>query len=167
MSKYAVVFVKDPLGSEGFLPQDCKLSLRMLAWVFSANLDRQLAAGASPESTRLLASRADKLVAPSTRTSLARNWRSVLEQARRPPRGHARRVPLCDDRILANAADVLAMTRALEASRPSTARGVAMASRLLSDGTGPLYNPHSTTDLRAALLEVTMQLNAGNLIESF
>jgi hypothetical protein len=34
-----------------------------------------------------------------------------------------------------------------------------MASSLLTDGAGPLYNPGSTTDLRSALGDVLRQLD--------
>jgi hypothetical protein len=36
-------------------------------------------------------------------------------------------------------------------ARPVAVRGVAIASLLLTDGTGPLYHPPSTVDLPAAV----------------
>jgi hypothetical protein len=51
------------------------------------------------------------------------------------------------------------MVVALLAPLPVSARGVAMASRLLSDGAGPLYNRLSSVDLVGAVREVTEQLD--------
>jgi hypothetical protein len=167
MSNSSVLFVKDPLGRKGYSPQANNSWVRFLSSVFASSLDRQLAAGVAPEATRLLAARADKLVSPSARLSLAENWQGLLEQARKSPMGRTRRVPLCGDRIGAAEAEIHGMISALAASRPSTARGVAMASQLLTDGVGPLYNSHSTRDLRTSLVETTMHLEAeAFLIES-
>jgi hypothetical protein len=63
----------------------------------------------------------------------------------------AARVPLRRDRIAGAEADIRELQRALRASAPVPARGVALASTLLSDGAGPLYNRDSCVDLRAAL----------------
>jgi hypothetical protein len=51
------------------------------------------------------------------------------------------------------------MLDALVTPLPVPARGVAMALRLLCDGAGPLYDPHSKTDLVAALREARGQLD--------
>jgi hypothetical protein len=160
MSNSSVLFVNDPLGRQGYSPQANNSWVRFLSRVFASSLDRKLAAGVPPETTRLLAARADKLVSPSTRLSLAENWQGLLERACKSPMDRTRRVPLCSDRIRAAEAEIHGMTSALAASRPSTARGVAMASQLLSDGVGPLYNNHSRRDLRTLLTETTGHLDA-------
>jgi hypothetical protein len=54
---------------------------------------------------------------------------------------------------------VCVLLSALATSLPVPARGVAMASRLLSDGTGPLYNRNCPVHLSDALAEVTAQLD--------
>jgi hypothetical protein len=51
------------------------------------------------------------------------------------------------------------MLDALSSCRPVSARGVAMAGLLLSDGTGPLYNRNCPVRLTAALREVTIHLD--------
>ncbi len=70
-----------------------------------------------------------------------------------------RRLPLCRDRITAAASSVRQMLVALEAPAPVPVRGVAMASLLLCDGTGPLYNPLAPLDLLSRVREVTMRLD--------
>jgi hypothetical protein len=133
---------------------------RVLARVFACSLDRRLAAGRAPESSRLLASRAQQLVSSATRRELARDWEHLLEVTRRPPARRTPRVPLCRDRISAAEADVRDMLTSLLTPLPMCARGVATASRLLSDAAGPLCSRHCTDDdLRAALREATAQLD--------
>jgi hypothetical protein len=51
------------------------------------------------------------------------------------------------------------MLHALATALPVPAQGVAQASWLLSDGTGPLYNRACTTDLAAALRRVVELLD--------
>src|SRR5215472_1071526 len=121
-------------------------------------LDRQLAAGASPESGRLIALRARALVVPARRQQLASDWDRLVRTARERP-ATARRVPLRRDRIVAAEADIRDLQRALLASAPVPARGVAIASTLLSDGAGPVYNRSSCVDLRAAVQEAIRHLD--------
>lgn len=75
----------------------------------------------------------------------------------RPPK--LTRVPLRRDRIVAAAADIRELQRSLRASAPVPARGVAIASTLLADGTGPLYNRNSRVDLRVAVREAIEHLD--------
>jgi hypothetical protein len=70
-----------------------------------------------------------------------------------------RRIPLCRDRIAGAESSVREMLVALVAPLPVPAQGVARAGLLLSDGSGPLYNRRSPTDLEGALAEVTEQLD--------
>lgn len=55
--------------------------------------------------------------------------------------------------------DIRAMVSALSAPVPTPVRGVAMASWLLSDANGPLYNRHSTTDLVTLLRQSMTELD--------
>ena len=51
------------------------------------------------------------------------------------------------------------MLAVLAGPLPVGARGAAMASLLLSDGTGPLHNRRSPLDLGAAVRQATRQMN--------
>jgi hypothetical protein len=132
---------------------------RPLAALFGSTLHRQLAAGRPPESGALLAARAARLVSVPTRRRLAQGWERVLDQALSAPRQRNPHAPLCRKRISDAMGDVHAMLGALSTPLPVSARGVAMASRLLSDGTGPLYNRSCTVRLSTALAEVTAELD--------
>jgi hypothetical protein len=122
-------------------------------------LDRRLAAGASPESGRLIALRARALVVPARRQRLASDWDRLVRIAREPPATAAKRVPLRRDRIVGAEADIRELQRALRASAPVPARGVAIASTLLSDGAGPLYNRDAGVDLRTAVQAAIQHLD--------
>jgi hypothetical protein len=131
----------------------------VLAILFGHVLDRQLASGRPPAAGRVVAARAEYLLS-TARWELVQSWQRVLDQAGRAPRARNPHAPLCRDRIIGAGGDVRTMLDVLSSRLPVSARGVAMAGLLLSDGTGPLYNRSSTVNLPAALREVTTRLEA-------
>src|SRR5215475_8674131 len=68
-------------------------------------LDKRLAAGASPESSPLIALRARALVVPARRQRLAGDWDRLVRVAGERPAAAAR-VPLRRERIAAAEADI-------------------------------------------------------------
>ncbi len=130
---------------------------RFLARVLAPSRDRQLATGCPPGSSRALAIRARQIVSPAGRRELARGWGHVLDLGRRPPVPRTPRGPLCRGRIAAER-EVREMLAVLAGALPIAARGAAMASVLLSDGTGPLHSRRSPLDLGAAVREATRQM---------
>jgi hypothetical protein len=132
---------------------------RLLARVRAPSLDRQLLAGCPPGSSRALAIRARQIVSPAGRRGLAQGWEHVLDLGRRPPVPRTPRGPLCRGRIAAAERDVREMLAVLTGALPITARGAAMASVLLSDGTGPLHNHRSPLDLGAEVRQATRQMD--------
>jgi hypothetical protein len=131
---------------------------RVLACWHGFSLDARLAAGASPEGDRLLAARAAVLVDLPRRQKLARDWGRLARMAgARPPAGA--RIPLRRDRIAAAGPEIVQLQDSLRTALPVPVRGVAMASRLLSDAAGPVYSRRSPVDLRAALLDATRQMD--------
>ena len=129
---------------------------RVLARVFGASLDRQLAAGHPAEADRLLAARAQHIVSLPRRRALARDWEHLLDVARRAP---APAVPLCRDRIAAAEPSIRELVACLRVPLPVPARGVAAATVLLTDATGPLYHRRSRADLDGLLREAIAQLD--------
>lgn len=132
---------------------------RLLARVQAPSLDCQLAAGCPAGTSQVLALRAQELTAPAGRRELARRWDHVLDLAHRPPVPRTPRGPLCRDRIAAAERDVREMLTVLAGPLPVSARGAAMASVLLSDGTGALHNRHSPLDLGAEVRAATRQMD--------
>jgi hypothetical protein len=136
------------------IPLRFVVGARMLgAW-----LDDKLAGGRAPETSRLLATRALLIVSPTMRQDLADNWLALLVQAREPSGLLNARVPLVRSRIIGAQAQILALADALLAPMP-TSRGVAMASSLLRDGSGPIYYSGSSADLGSTLLEIIARLD--------
>jgi hypothetical protein len=156
----STMLISDPEYPDRFIPRANDPWIRWGCRIFAFALDRRLALGRPPESGRLLAARAEQLVAPATRTALAENWRQLLEHAHRPARPRpTSRVPLCRDRVMHAEDEVGAVVSALTSTLPTPARGVAMASWILGDGTGPLYNRQCPRNLRAALRETAAHLD--------
>jgi hypothetical protein len=140
-------------------PEDDRRWDRLLARALVPSLDRQLAAGRPPRSTRALIVRALDIVSPAARQELAQRWANVLDQASRPPVPRSPRAPLRRAAVATAAPDLREMISVLRNGRPIDARGAAMASSLLTDGTGPLYNDRSRADLVTVVREATRQMN--------
>lgn len=133
---------------------------RLLADALAPSLDRQLAAGRARRSSRALAIRARDIITPAARRELAQRWTNVLNQARRQPVPRFVRAPLQRRAVIAAEQDVREMISVLSSGQPIDARGAAMASALLSDGTGPLYNRRSCVALGSVVRAATRQMNA-------
>jgi hypothetical protein len=121
-------------------------------------LDRALAGGVPPEANTALALRAQELTELDRRQSIAGAIRRVIHEAREGgPIAPGRIRP--DRRRVAAASDQLsALADTLAEPGPVTASGVAQAWILLTDGTGPLYNPYSRTSLRAGAARAVREL---------
>jgi hypothetical protein len=136
-----------------------RLTDRLLARTLGASLDRQLAAGRTPESSPLLAARAQRIVAIRSRRQLARNWENLLRAARRTHGTHYPALPISSDEIIAAEPAVRELLRRMTAPLPVAARGVAMAGVLLTDAVGPVYSRRSPVTMAAALEAAITQLD--------
>lgn len=130
---------------------------RILARLRSRGLDRQLAAGRSPESHPLLSLRAQRLTRPSTRAALAAAIGRVLREATSGAR--KRQPPLADlAAVRAVERDLVGLVDHLVAPVPVSARGVALVHEMLVDGAGPLYLRHSARELSEMIRTATLAL---------
>jgi hypothetical protein len=123
---------------------------RLEARLRSATLDRELAEGASPDSSVALAVHAEHLHANGQRSLLARSLRRVSAA---PDTAAARRLraPLDREAVRRARAELEALAGRLASSEPLDVRGVARVRTLLSDGTGPLYQETDPARLRREL----------------
>jgi hypothetical protein len=137
------------------------LRLFVGARFFGFSLDSKLANGCDPESSRLLATRAHLIVTLAKRRELVENWLDLLVWAREPYGLLSPSVPLVRNRVIDAQEEIQELAGALLAPMP-TSRGVAMASVLLSDGAGPIYNRLCSLDLGSALREVIARLDPMN-----
>jgi hypothetical protein len=144
-------------------PRANRVPLRFFvgARFFGFSLDSKLANGCDPESSRLLAARAHLIVTLAKRRELVENWLDLLVWARESYGLLNPSVPLVRNRVIDAQEEIQELASALLAPMP-TSRGVAMASALLSDGAGPIYNRLSSLDLGSALREVIARLNPIN-----
>lgn len=124
---------------------------QLRARLASTRLDRQLAGGQAPESSLLLAIRAQQLVRDRMRHELANSLQQLADEATGSAPHPADRVPMDWAAVRAVAADLRTLAARLLAFEPTPARGVARVSVLLGDGAGPLYSPHSLAELRSAV----------------
>jgi hypothetical protein len=128
---------------------------RVLACCAAARLDRELAAGASPEASVSLAARSTQLTSMKFRRDLAASVQRILAAAGELPAVmpspavavHPSRLPLSRTRISQSAVPLARLAGYLAASGPVPVQGVAMVSRLLADGAGPLYHAACGDDL--------------------
>jgi len=143
-------------------------TLDRLRWVLRAgSLDRQLALGVPSGWSRSLTVRAYHVTDMEYRRAVAQNWERLLDACRQPVAGHISRAPLCRDRILSAQADIDGMVAALSEPGRESAAGVAMASLLLRDGSGPLYNRHCTMDLPGELRDITRHLQGSAVTQGW
>ena len=147
---------------------------RWLARGLAVRLDRQLADGARPEASAILAARAMFLTSVEFRRDLAASLRRILAAATSAPASPAARprlvarpsatfarqpfLPLRRDRIARSAPELAGLACFLAEQGPVPARGVAIVSQLLSDGGGPLYRVGSQDDLDAIIERASQAL---------
>lgn len=132
---------------------------RLVSGWRNLTLDAQLADGRHAEDDRLRAVRASTLTTPATRRRLAAGWEDLLRGTARSHRPLDSRMPVRSSRVLAAEDDIRHMISLLNASNPVPARGVAIAELLLTDGTGPLYNAASPSDLAATVRDAIRHLD--------
>jgi hypothetical protein len=137
-----------------------RLRDRLAARWSPRRLDRALASGTPPEAGAALALRARELTELSRRRTIARSFREVLREACEGARRSYGQVGPARASVVAASEELAVLADTLEAPGPVAAPGVAQAWMLLTDGTGPLYDPESRVSLRARTVAATQQLRA-------
>jgi hypothetical protein len=127
---------------------------RCMVRIRTSRLDRDLAAGASPDSTKALALRARALVRPSERDHLVRTLERLVTMSSRPPTASRVCPPICADRVGAASAEFHTLIDRLQRPGPVSVRGMAHLRILLGDGGGPIYHRGNSDDLGARLRHV-------------
>jgi hypothetical protein len=135
------------LGANGVpVVQRVGLLDRLSARLHARQLDRQLAAGQPSSAAAAVALRARRLTNWSTRRDLARSLRRLVAVARERP-ANVWRVPIARLPVLAAVNELTRLANVLLAPGPVDPGGVAQVQLLITDGTGPLYNPNAGVDL--------------------
>jgi hypothetical protein len=125
------------------------VTARLAARVRRDALDRALIEGADPAATGQLAARVARLTSRSMRREVASGLDDLALDG--PGAGGRWRVRPSRAAAAANAPELHALAARLREPGPLYARGIAMLSRLLTEGTGPAYND-SRGDLLAKRL---------------
>jgi hypothetical protein len=125
----------------------------------ASRLDRLLGAGEPPESSAVLAVRAQWLVRPAACRELAGTLQRVLALTDGPPRAITA-VRVSRRHVRAAAPELQGLVDRLIAGGPVSACGVARLRALLADGSGPVYHRRSPDDLADRLREVRAALDA-------
>lgn len=112
--------------------------LALVVWCRAAQLDRQLAAGASPQSSPWIGLRAQRITGRRSRGRVAGGLARALSRAEDITPGTAATWPHRQE-VFAARIVLRALDRRLRAPEPVMARGVAMLKVLLTDGASPLY----------------------------
>jgi hypothetical protein len=133
---------------------------RLRARLTAGSLDRRLAVGADPSASPVLARRAARLTSRAGRAELADGLERLVDHAEESGQGWTMRfrVPPARPAVLGHRSDLRGRAAELRRPAPLYARGLAMLSVLLTDGTGPLYAPERSGELEAQLGSVRRAL---------
>jgi hypothetical protein len=144
----------------GPLHPRAKMLLRLSVMLRRRGLDRQLAAGIDPASSADLNLRAWQLVQPSSRRRVAKGLRRAVgnSQSRRLNQMSSV-VPISRQAANEWSQGLLGVADAIERSDRVSAYGVALALELLTDGTGPLYDPGAEHLLGSAIWSIAEGLH--------
>lgn len=161
-AEISVPTVRDPVWSIAQPGRRWPLRVRVLARLQAPWLDLALASGADPAGSPQLERRAAHLLSHLNRVRVV----GALRQSRRSA---GTRVDLGDPRVPVDPEEVrMAEARLLELEEllispgPVYCRGVAMASQIVSEGTGPLYSPQRRGELRERVAKVLAALRGAS-----
>ena len=115
--------------------------LALMASWRAAELDRQLAAGASPGVSSLLAIRSQRLTSRRFRARVADGLSRSIRDAETRTLGFSAAVRPHRREVIAAHTVLATLDRRLRGPQPVSAQGVALLESLLTDGTSPLYQP--------------------------
>jgi hypothetical protein len=140
--------------AEGALPRPATRTLhRLSVRLRRRGLDRELAAGVNPAGSPDLELRAWQLVQHSSRRRVARGLRRAVRDAQNHRLNELSSVvPIPRQAVTQWSQGLLDVADAIEQSDCVSACGIALALELLTDGTGPLYDPGAEDLLGAAVL---------------
>jgi hypothetical protein len=134
------------------------LWLRFLTWRRARSLDQELARGADPLGSDALSLRTGQLRSGKTRARLARSLLAALELADRQLPAVPGVVPLVRRLEVQRCRDLFLELAERLRDRELNVQGVAMISRLVTQGDSPLYDEHAERSLGATLRSAILAL---------
>jgi len=133
--------------------------LRLRVLIKRDRLDMALAGRARPGDDPAQRLRATQLLREDERRRVARGLRSAVASAYAPRGGWSPRVPVAPRGVRLGRSALERLASRLGSAAPVSARGVAQARLLLTDGAGPLYRDEEPERLRTAALDALRALD--------
>ena len=131
---------------------------RLLSRMLSSSLDRTLAAGTAPETSALLAVRANDLAGPTTRSHLEESFAQLANAADVQAPRSSTRTPVDWHAVGAAKRELDLVAARLREPGPLPVAGIARLRIILTDGAGPLYYSRRRDALRIALCDALARL---------
>lgn len=133
------------------------LAIRIQLRLLRNRIDKELVVGLDPNGSPLRRERARRLVGEDCRRQFAATLERLLDEADSSPRRLSSSVPVCRAAIRGSRRQIETIVARLSSPAYISARGVAMISILLTDGTGPLYGTDpANSQVLARALEATI-----------
>lgn len=130
-----------PLSRRRGAGRSSRIRLALIASWRAPELDRQLAAGASPGTSALLAIRSERLTSRRYRARVAAGLARAVRDAEATTHGFSAAIRTDRREVIAARTVLATLDRRLRADEPVSAQGIALLDSLLTDGAGPLYRP--------------------------
>jgi hypothetical protein len=134
------------------------LRLRVRARLRQRNLDREIAAGASPAGNPLRELRARQLATRAERHAVAAWFVNILDAAVECDTDPASRVTLDHRAVLAARSEIAQLIERLRDDGAVDVRGVALARLLADDPAGPLIRPRLGQTLQQTIADIIRAL---------
>ena len=144
------MLVHESLDGSFLETQDARVRDWLATRLRGTRLDRQVARGGLARGERAPRAARPVVGRVSTRAALARRLRDVIVDAERGPALLTARLPVCRRKVLLARPQLEALARRLLVAGPVAPEGVALARRLLHDGSGPVYARPGADDLAVA-----------------
>jgi hypothetical protein len=130
---------------------------RLTVRLNTRTLDREIAAGASPDTVRR-SLRCAYLVKSQTRRLFAGSLASAVTEATGPPLLRGPQVPVARGNVVSAMEPMRALIARLRLDSPVAACGMARVHLLLIDGCGPLYALGSHEDLATLVTDALVEM---------
>lgn len=136
-------------------PRDNPRLVRLRARLHRWRIDHELAGGCPPDTSPERAVRAHQLNDPLVRSELARGLRGAVAKAEAAvDQRLVSAAPLCTRAVRAHREALLGLAEQLEQPAYLNPCGVARVALLLTDGSGPLYNPEPPRTMSEAVWSI-------------
>ena len=130
------------------------------------DLDRRLADGVDPRTDPLLQQRAERLVTPAVRASLAAGQERVVATAIEPRAALSSAIPVRSEPVRGARHELMGLAGELRHMPDPRPRGVAMVERLLTEPSSALFTASSSDEVARAAHDAVANMRPGRPVDS-